>query len=471
MTISDVLKAVKKHWIVEIVLFCVVMGAVAGVTFTTTPVYSTSSKILAQYNYVSSSGEVTGSVQQSSGNTSSPTQLYSDLAQSDDVLQAVIDNLGLHTTVSALRSSVSVAVESSSSVVYIYANDSDPKLAVDKVNELAKQLRNQAESMADTGVGVTFTVIQAAVEPTVASSPNVKSNLAIGFVAAVIIAMLGALICEMLSTDVNDVETVQSIVRDPVLASVPKTNDATKGVPEVIAKPRGRASEEIRRLIANISFVTPKDLNLRNVIIVTSSNPREGKTTMSVNMAAALAEKGKSVLLIDADVRHPSVAGMLGLNSGIGLSSLLEGNVSASEAIQPYWKQYLHVLPAEEQKALSCVILGSETMNQLLRQAAERYDYVIVDTAPMTVSNDAAVFAKQGGVLVLVVGQGVAKKSSLREVVREFRVSRAAVRGVILNMVPVSKGNRSSYYYYEDHEGDASSKEKGDKSRVKNSEK
>ena len=473
MTISDVLKAIKKHWIVEIILFCVVMGAVAGETFTTTPVYSTSSKILAQYNYVSSSGEVTGTVQQST-NTSSPTKLYSDFAQSDDVLQAVIDNLGLHTTVSALRSSVSASVDTSSSIVYLYANDADPKQAVDIVNELARQLKNQADSMSDSGVSVTFTVIQAAVEPSVASSPNIKANLAIGFAAAVIIAVLGALICEMLSKDVNDVETVQSIVRDPVLASVPKTHDASKGIPEVIAKPRGRASEEIRRLIANVSFVAPKDLNQRNVIIVTSSNPREGKTTMSVNMAAAFAEKGKSVLLIDADVRHPSVASMLGLNSGIGLSSLLEGDVSASEAIQPYWKPYLHVLPSEERKTPSGVILGSEAMHQLIDQASERYDYVIVDTAPMTVANDAAVFAKQGGVLLLVVGQGVAKKSALREVVREFRVSRATVRGVVLNMVPVSKGNRSSYYYYEDNKDDnkddASSK-KSDKSRVKNSQK
>ncbi len=470
MTISDVLKAIKKHWIVELVLFCVVMGAVAGETFTTTPVYTTSSKILAQYNYVSSDGNVTGTMQQSSNNTSSPTKLYPDLAQSDKVLQAVVDNLGLHTTASALRYNVSASVDTSSSIVYLYATDADPKQTVDIVNELARQLKNQADSMAESGTSVTFTVIQAAEEPTVAVSPNVKANLAIGFAAAVIIAILGALICEMSSKDVNDAETVQSIVRDPILASMPKTHDASKGVPEVINKPRGRAAEEIRRLIANVSFVAPKDLSQRNVIIVTSSNPREGKTTMSVNMAAAFAEKGKSVLLIDADVRHPSVAGMLGLNSGIGLSSLLEGDVSASEAIQPYWKPYLHILPAEEQKTPSGVILGSDAMRQLISQASERYDYVIVDTAPMTVSNDAAVFAKQGGVLLLVVGQGVARKSALREVVREFRMSRTTVRGVVLNMVPVDKGSRSSYYYYEDR-GDGSSSEKSDKSRVMRSQK
>lgn len=242
------------------------------------------------------------------------------------------------------------------------------------------------------------------------------------------------------------------------------------GVPAVIAKPRGRAAEEIRRLTTNISFVTPKDLKQPNVIIVTSANPREGKTTVSVNMAASFAEKGKSVLLIDADVRHPSVAPALGMNSGVGLVSLLAGEVSAKEAIQPYWKSFLHVLPAEEQKTPSGIILGSDVMRQLIDQAAERYDYVIIDTAPMTVANDAAVFAEQGGVLLLVVGQGIAQKKALREVVKEFRMSKTAIRGVVLNMVSVNNAGRSSYYYYEDHE-DGSSSRKKSKSRAARSKK
>lgn len=239
--------------------------------------------------------------------------------------------------------------------------------------------------------------------------------------------------------------------------------------PPVITKPRGRAAEEVRRLTTNISFVTPKDLKQQNVIIVTSTNPREGKTTVSVNMAAAFAEKGKSVLLIDADVRHPSVAKALGMNSGVGLVSLLAGEVSAKEAIQPYWKSYLQVLPAEEQKTPSGIILGSDAMRQLIDQAAERYDYVIVDTAPMTVANDAAVFAEKGGVLLLVVGQGVAQKKALREVVKEFRMSKTSIRGVVLNMVSVNNAGRSSYYYYKDHEDAGSSSKRKSKSGISRS--
>lgn len=469
MTISDVLRAIKKHWIVEIVLFCVVVGVVAGKTFTATPVYTTNTEILAQYNHASSTGDSTATNQQQYANGSSPVSLYPDLVKSDEILQSVIDNLGLHTTPTGLRSSVSAAVNDTSSIVYVYATDSDPKQTVRIVKEVVKQLKKKASSMAGTGFNVSFATIQAPVEPTVASSPNVKANLAIGVVAGLIIAMLGAVLREMFDKGINDASDVQSIVRDPVLASVPKAHTVSNGVPAVITKPRGRAAEEVRRLTTNISFVTPKDLNQPNVIIVTSTNPREGKTMVSVNMAAAFAEKGKSVLLIDADVRHPSVAPALGMNSGVGLVSLLAGEVSAKEAIQPYWKSYLQVLPAEEQKTPSGIILGSDAMRQLIDQAAERYDYVIVDTAPMTVANDAAVFAEKGGVLLLVVGQGVAQKKSLREVVKEFRISKTAIRGVVLNMVSVNNAGRSSYYYYEDHEDAGSSSKRKSKSGISRS--
>ena len=466
MTISDVLRAIKRHWIIEIVLFCVVLGVVAGKTFTTTPVYTANTEILAQYGSAASGDTANGTVQQNFSNGTSPVSLYPDLVKSDEVLQSTIDNLGLHTTPSALRSNVSAAASDTSSIVYIYATDSDPKQTVRIVNELVKQLKKQAEAMAGVGTNVSFAVIQAPVEPSVASSPNIKANLAIGVVAGLIIAILGAVLREMLDKGVNDASDVQSIVHSPVLASVPKTHAIAGGTPAVIAKPRGRAAEEVRRLTTNISFVTPNELNRQNVIIVTSTNPREGKTSVSVNMAAAFAERGKSVLLIDADVRHPSIAKALGMNSGVGLVSLLAGEVSAKEAIQPYWKSYLQVLPAEEQKTPSGIILGSDAMHQLIDQASHRYDYVIIDTAPMTVTNDAAVFAKQGGILTLVIGQGVAQKKALREVVKEFHVSRTTIRGVILNMVSVNNAGRSSYYYYEDHEDKGSSNKKKSKSRT-----
>ena len=419
MNFTNVLRAVKKHWVTEIVLFCVVVGAVVGCTLTMTPQYKATAELLIQAS--SSSSNATDATSQSqafsASSVSSVSSLCPDILQSDSVLQSVIDNLGLHSNVSQLRQSVSAVVDEKSPVIQIMALYPDSDQVVKIVEESTRQLNKQLSSTLGSSVKVTLPTIQQPVKPLVPSSPNVPACIAIGIIAGLIVALLGA------------------VIRTPA----------------VIVKPRGHAAEEFHRLTTNVSFVTPNELNQSNVLIVTSSNPREGKTTVAVNLAASFAEKGKSVLLIDGDVRHPSVANALDLNNGIGLVSLLAGDVSAKDAIQTYWKPYLHILPSEDQNTTSGIVLGSDAMKDLIDQASKRYDVVIVDTAPMTVANDAVVFAKQGGVLIMVVGQGVAQKKSLLDVTKELKMSRTEARGIVFNMVAVSNAGRSSHYYYEDH--------------------
>ena len=451
----------------EIILFCIAIGATAGITYAMPTMYTAQSEVLVQVS-PSSSDLVAAQQAVPASSQLAVVSMCTDVVKSDAVLKTVIDNLGLHDSVSDLRKKVNLVTSDASMVVQLTASYSNADDSVKIVDALTSQLEKQLQKIY-TSLQVSLSIVQKPVTPTAPSSPIVIANYGIGIAVGLVLALMGAVIREMLDKGINDASDVQTIVREPVLASVPKAHTVSNGVPVVIAKPRGRAAEEVRRLTTNISFVTPKDLNQPNVIIVTSANPREGKTTVSVNMAAAFAEKGKSVLLIDADVRHPSVAKALGMNSGVGLVSLLAGEVSAKEAIQPYWKSYFQVLLAEEQKTPSGIILGSDAMRQLIDQAAERYDYVIVDTAPMTVANDAAVFAEKGGVLLLVVGQGVVQKKALREVVKEFHISKTDIRGVVLNMVSVNNAGRSSYYYYEDHDDEGSSSKKKSKSHISRS--
>lgn len=448
MSIADVLRAFKKHWVTEIILFCVAIGVTAGITSAMPTMYTAQSEVLVQASPVS---DDLASAQQAMSASAqvAVASMCPDIVKFDAVLKPVIDNLGLHATVSDLRSKIDAVTSDASTVIQLTATYSDSEDSAKIVDELTSQLEKQLQKIY-TSLRVSLSVVQKPVVPSAPSSPNVIANYGIGIAVGIVLALIGAVIREMSDKSLNEAADVQAITSTPILAAVPKSHTVADGTPAVIVKPRGRAAEEIRRLGTNLSFVTPSDLNQPNVIIVTSSNPREGKTTISVNLAVALAEKGKSVLLIDADVRHPSVAKTIGMNSGVGLVSLLAGEISAKEAIQPYWKPYLHVLPSENQKESSGIILGSDAMRTLINQAAERYDYVIVDTAPMTVANDAAVFAKHGGVLVMVVGQGVAQKKAVHETFKEFNMSHTSVRGIVLNMASSDNAKRSGYYYYED---------------------
>ncbi|TPF78566.1 MULTISPECIES: polysaccharide biosynthesis tyrosine autokinase [unclassified Bifidobacterium] len=454
MTVADLLRAIKRHWLLELILFVITVGITVAYTLTAAPVYSASSQLMVKVDTTGSSQTTTGSSSAASSAAASLSS-FAQLAQSDAVLEPVIDNLGLHTTVSDLRNHVSAETAEDGgpfmTVSVSYGNADD---TVSILDEVTKQLNKQVKSSASALLQLD--VMQKPVKPTQPFSPNVGANIAIGAVAGIIIAVLGAMVRDLFDNKIHDRAEIQQIIEAPILASIPRSPTVAGHTPAIIVKPRGHAAEAFRRLATNLTFVMSSNVSDNaNLLIVTSSGPREGKTTVSTNLAAAFAEKGESVLLIDADARHPSVAKALGLSNGVGLIKMLTREVSASTAIQPYWKSQLQVLPVEDESTASNVILGSEIMKNMIEQATKHYDRVIVDTAPIQVSNDASVFAREGGTLLLVVSQNVGQRKALREAVHEVKVARIKIGGVVFNRVAHERSRKGNYYYYEQSETDA----------------
>jgi len=433
MTVADLFRAIKRHWILEIILFVVTVGAVAGFTFTATPMYSAQIQLMPK---ATASADASTAQSSSAAASSAAAQLanYIEVVQSDAVLQPTIDNLGLHETVPQLRKLVvaeNVTGTTLLDITVTYPNAKDTTLIL---NEVAKQLNKQVS--ADASDMLTLTTVQKPVEPTLPSSPNIIANMAIGVVAALVVAVLGAFLRELADNNIHAQTDITNAVNAPILASIPKSFTVAGHVPAVIVKPRGHAAEEFRRLCTNLSFV---------------ENGNEDQTSVSVNLAAVYAEKGESVLLIDADARHPSVAKALGLNNAVGLVKLLAGDVDARTAVQRYWKPEMQVLPVEE-TSTSNVILGSNVMRDMVDQATRHYDHVIIDTAPIQVSNDASVFARSGGTVLLVVSQNVGQKKALRNTVRELKVAHVRIGGVAFNRVAHERSRKGNYYYYEESE-------------------
>ena len=169
---------------------------------------------------------------------------------------------------------------------------------------------------------------------------------------------------------------------------------------------------------------------------------------MSCNLAAALAENGASVLLIDADLRHPSVAKRLGLEGNVGLAHVLSNQASVKDVVQRYWKPNLHIMPAGPRIQNASVLLNSRIMHELVHQAIQQYDYVIIDTTPMSVANDAAVFGQMGNGVVMVSARGVTYKSALRGAVNELRELDVPLLGYVFNLADEKRGRGYGNYYY-----------------------
>jgi capsular exopolysaccharide synthesis family protein len=185
--------------------------------------------------------------------------------------------------------------------------------------------------------------------------------------------------------------------------------------------------------------------------MVTSALPQEGKTTTSINTAVVLAQKGVRVLLIDADLRRPSIHKTLGMGPHSGLSNVLTGSTTLDEAIvRTALLPNLFVLPAGTPPPNPAELLASSNMRDVLQQLREHYDHVVIDTPPSLSVTDAVVLSPRADAVILVIRSGQTSKTALRRSRDILFQVNAKLVGVLLNAVDLSSPD---YYYYYEYQG------------------
>ena len=204
------------------------------------------------------------------------------------------------------------------------------------------------------------------------------------------------------------------------------------------------ASEAYKLLRTNLTFTLPADKNCR-IVGVTSAIRGEGKTTTSINLSYTQAETGKKTLLIDADMRLPSVAKKLGIPGKPGLSDVLVGLCSFGEAVQTseLIKNW-HILPSGNIPPNPSELLGGDHMKALLQECAKIYDTIIIDLPPVNIVADALTIADQVDGLLLVVRENYIDKNSLNDCMRQMSFLE---KGKLLGFVLTDTGHSGSRYY------------------------
>ena len=463
MTIADLLQIVRKHLASAIISFVVVFATVAAVTFIMPPKYTATAEVFA--TYAGQSGETQTTNDMSSGANYLNTQIktYPELVKTEAVLQPVIKDLGLDMTTTDLAGVVTATNPTNTFMVDISAEVGDPQQAADIANSVAKNLTDQISSdlynnSSSSGSPIKLTVVQSAQTPTGQSSPNIPLYLAMGLILGLIVGIGVALLKDILNPKVDSTDDVRELTHASSLGTVPQASILDDSRPVVVAQPAG--------IRTNLSFLTTTATQGHGrLLVITSTDPSEGKTTVSSNVAVALAEEGKSVLLIDADLRHPSVAHKLGIEGHVGLSHVLSRQASPADVIQKYWKPNLHIMPAGKRPANASILLNSDLMKEMVEQALTQYDYVIIDTAPLSVANDATVFGRMAGGLVLVTGKGVVEKKELENTATALQAAEVPILGFIFNFADPKKIHSKNYYYYYYEDGNKRSSHKGAKSK------
>jgi succinoglycan biosynthesis transport protein ExoP len=309
-----------------------------------------------------------------------------------------------------------------------------------------------------------FRIVDSARPPTGPIEPNIPRNLMFAMVLGLASGVGLAFLLEGLDNTVRTTDQAQVISGLASLGMIPlgsksaregpnpkrlviaTSNEAVELVTQV--RPQSQMAESYRALrtsllLSNVG-APPK------VIMVTSALPQEGKTTTSINCAVVLAQKGGRVLLIDADLRRPSIHKTLGMGPHSGLSNVLTGSTTLQQATRTAILPNLFVLAAGTPPPDPAELLASSKMRDVLAELREQYDHIVIDTPPSLSVTDAVVLSPRADAVVLVIRSGQTTKQALRRARDILTQVNAKIVGVLLNAVDLSSPD---YYYYYEYQG------------------
>lgn len=284
-------------------------------------------------------------------------------------------------------------------------------------------------------------------------------NVILGFFVGIISSIVLLILSYLLQDKVKSANELSKLFDLPLLGIIPKDKSQEKirrkkrgerhreATMEIIASPQSTMTETYRMLRSNLEDLMWEKKG--QVVAVTSSIPNEGKTTTSVSLAVAFAQINKKVLLIDADLRKPTIHHYLNLRRGPGLSDALRESALIGRVFQEVKLPSgipLSVLSSGTSYNMPTELLEGNLLSELLESARSEFDIIIVDTPPILAVTDAQVIARQADGLLLVSDINVVKKSELQEINRILETSFKNVYGLVANKID---NDYNPYYYYE----------------------
>nr|WP_281364387.1 CpsD/CapB family tyrosine-protein kinase [Microcella alkalica] len=251
---------------------------------------------------------------------------------------------------------------------------------------------------------------------------------------------------EVLDTRIRGQRDVEALTTAPIIGGIAYDPSAVKRPLIVHDDPHSPRAEAFRTLRTNLQFLDIEP-GARS-FVVTSSVPAEGKSTTSANLAIALADSGARVVIIDGDLRRPKLAEYMGLEGAVGLTDVLIQRVSLADALQPWGRRGLTVLPAGSVPPNPSELLGSRAMQSLVHALEQEFDVVIIDMPPLLPVTDAALVSKMTKGALVVAAAGKTDRGELQGAIAALENVGAKVSGVIITMLPTKGPDAYGYGRY-----------------------
>jgi capsular exopolysaccharide synthesis family protein len=447
MTLAQFIDVLRHRWLSIAAVLVLATGVAAAVSAAQPPQYRATSEVFVSVAGGASVADL------SQGNTFSAARVksYEALAVTPQVLGQAAKQLGLPPG-SGLGRVVTAESKRDTVLISISATDSSPTQAAAIANAVTDQLVKVVDRVERSGSSasdlVHLSVFQRATAPSAPFAPRLAVNLAIGVLAGLALGVAQAVLREVLDTRLRSFEALRRLTDASVLGEFAVDETIAKQPLVSVDNRYSTRAEAFRQLRTHLTY-TNLDGDAQS-IVVTSSTPGEGKSSTAVNLALMLAQNGSKVILVDADLRRPTTGTYLGIESRVGLSTVLTRQVDLDDAIQEVGSDNpLHVLAAGRVPPNPSELLSSSRMVALVRDLESRYEYVIVDAPPMLPVTDPAVLgAICSGVLLVVSVNGQTKRADFTAAERTVQQVGARLLGLVVNRLPVQR-RAKTYYNYE----------------------
>ena len=450
-----------RAWIIALVAVICAALAFAGSFYLITPLYESSATFYVNNSTLSFSD--VGSI--SAGDLSAAQDLvnsYIVILESREMLLDVINYSGVNRTYGELRDMITAASVNGTEIFEVVVTSPDANEAAEIANAIKVLLPTRIGKIID---GTSAKVVDSPIVAQAPSYPVHPINALIGLIFGVLLSSVIVVLRELFDVTIRSEEDVQQLCPHPVLASVPDMTVPTKGGYYTSSKKKKTPSsgnQEVSFVAGGISFAAAEPYKLLrtklqfsfadgqkcHIIGISSAMAGEGKSLSSCNLAYTLTQLNKRVLLVDCDMRRPSLNTKLSIRKVPGLSNCLTHQVQLEEVVQQYTSGdcTFHVIAAGRNPPNPIELLSCDGMREAMERFRSVYDYIILDLPPVGEVSDALVAASLVDGVLLVVRQNYCNSNILHNAVKQFEFVGSKVLGVVLNCAEEGGGRYGSRY-------------------------
>lgn len=457
-----------KGWLIALVSIVCAIAMFIGTFFFVTPLYESTTMFYVNNKSISV-GDISASI--GSGDITASKSLvnsYIVILKTRSALNDVIDYAGVDRTYTELLGMIDASNVNSTEIFEVVVTSPDPVEAEKIASAIAYILPKRIGSIIE---GSSAKIVDTAVIPSAPSSPSYTKNTLLGFILGFVITTAIIILREVFDTTIRTEEDITQISPYPILASVPDMQAPSKGayygndkkkatvsakIPTYVGKGISFTASEAYKLLRTkleFSFVDQNDCR---VIGITSSMAGEGKSTSAANLAYALAQLNNRVLLIECDLRRPTIGTKLSVAKMPGLTNFLTRQNSIEEVVQvcdldgtaPF-----HVITSGRIPPNPIELLSSDRMAKLMIALRKNYNYVILDLPPVNEVSDALVASKLVDGMLLVVRQNYCNRMVLDNTLRQFDFIGTRVLGMVVSHAEEGDVYGKHYYkhYYKNY--------------------